>query len=159
MCNYWFNCRDNTSYKTKFIIMKDKVFPLTNLVLYAKGWYLKTDDIWDDLKKILALDDYTPFTNNDVYSIIVNRFSKFECRQSELPQVLFGIIPTECWKVGYDYTVDKPYDTKTAVIYYILSALRDLDKDKWIPKTPKYTKYPQNKNITINKVYNHFCKI
>ncbi len=145
--------------------MKDKVFPLTHLVLYAKGWYKKTDNIWEDLKKILELDDYSPFTDNDVYSIIVSRFSEFDCRQSELKEVLFNIHPNQTWKYGYWTKHNKfmkeniEYDMPTAVIYYILSSLRDLDRDKWIPKIPKYTKYPKGETITINKVYEHFCKI
>ena len=47
-------------------------FKLTNLVLYAKGWYLKTDDLWADLKNILELDNFTPFNNRDIYSIILS---------------------------------------------------------------------------------------
>ena len=31
----------------------EQKFKLTNVVLYAKGWYKKSDDIWEDLKKIL----------------------------------------------------------------------------------------------------------
>lgn len=145
--------------------MKSKVFKLTNVTLYAKGWYKQTDNIWDDLKKILELDDYTPFTKHDVFNIIVLRFEEVECRQSELSQVLIGIHHRECWKVGYytkgncDWLKDQnlpEYDMATAVIYYILSALRDFDKEQWIIKTPKYTKYQKPEHITIRKIYEMF---
>lgn len=36
----------------------DNKFKLANVVLYAKGWYLRTNDIWADLTKILELDGY-----------------------------------------------------------------------------------------------------
>ena len=148
---------------------KSKQFALSHLTLYAKGWYLRTDDIWEDLKKILELDDYSPFSKNDVYSIITSRFSEFEHRSSELRQVLFGIHPSECWKYGY-YTKDNEhwfhridvqlpmYDMQTAFIYYVLSNLRNLNKTKWNVKLPKYTKYPKSKDITLSKVYEIFVK-
>ena len=79
----------------------EQKFNLTNVVLYAKGWYKKSDDIWADLKKILELDDYSPFSKNDVYSIIAARFSEFDHRSSELFEVLKGIHPNSCWKYGY----------------------------------------------------------
>jgi hypothetical protein len=39
-------------------------FKLTHVVLYAKGWYNSSDDIYADLKEILKLDDYTPLSKN-----------------------------------------------------------------------------------------------
>ena len=54
----------------------EQKFKLANVVLYAKGWYKKSDDIWEDLKKILEFDNYTPFTKMDVYSIIVTAFQE-----------------------------------------------------------------------------------
>jgi hypothetical protein len=44
-------------------------FELTNVVLYAKGWYLKSDDIWEDLKNILKLDNYTVSNIMEFYLI------------------------------------------------------------------------------------------
>jgi hypothetical protein len=150
--------------------MKNK-FKLTNLVLYAKGWYLKTDNIWEDLKKILVLDDYSPFTNNDVYSIISSNFQ--ECnlyRWTELKEVLNGIHPNNCWKYGY-YTKENvfwsggktvaelpDYDMPTAFIYYVLSSLNYMDRNDWNVSLPKYLKYPKSKNITINMIYKQFVK-
>lgn len=77
-------------------------FKLSHLALYAKGWYNRSDNIWEDLKKILCLDGYTPFTNGDVYSIILGKVQ--ECpsyRWTELREVLIGIHPNNCWKFGY----------------------------------------------------------
>jgi len=49
----------------------DNKFKLTNVVLYAKGWYLRTNDIWADLTKILELDGYSPQNKWDIYNIIL----------------------------------------------------------------------------------------
>ena len=147
--------------------MKTKLFPLTNVVLYAKGWYKTTDNIWEDLKKILELDDYTPFSNNDVYSILISSFEKFDTQASNLREVLIGITPSECWKAGYyvkghnwikDEDTLPEYDMPTAVIYYILSSLRFLDNEQWIVRTPKYSKYPKNPEIATKKIIEQFNK-
>lgn len=148
----------------------ENIFKLSHLVLYAKGWYKKTDDIWADLLKILKLDDYTPFDKNDVYFIITNAFQNYKCRQTELREVLINITPNNSWKVGY-YTkgnaewlkdlekIDLPeYNMETAFIYYVLSTIRFIDNKDWIPVTPKCNKYPRAENITINSIYKHFVE-
>lgn len=147
--------------------MKTKVFPLSNVVLYAKGWYKTTDDVWEDLKKILILDGYSPYHNCDVYSILMSTFEKFDVRGSELREVLSGIHPDQCWKVGY-YTKDhtwvdgsnnaKEYDMPTAFIYYVLSTLRSIDKEQWKPITPKYSKHPKNPDIETKRIIEMFNK-
>ncbi len=144
-------------------------FKLTNLVLYAKGWYLKSDDIWQDLIKILELDNYTPFDKLDVYSIIISAVQESKLyRWTELKEVLNGIHPLNCWKYGYytnsncDWIKESKtfpeYDMPTAFIYYTLSNLRFIDNTQWNPQMPKYKKYPKSEKITINKLYNHFGK-
>lgn len=143
-------------------------FKLSHLTLYAKGWYQKSDDIWNDLKEILKLDDYTPFTNYDVYSIILNSFQNFNNhRSTELREVLNGIHPNNCWKYGYfvkdnhewsnDKIEDLPdYDMQTAFVYYVLSSLRFLESNLWEIKTPKYKLFPKNKDISAKKVIDQF---
>lgn len=149
---------------------KSKVFRLSHLVLYAKGWYKITDNVWDDLKEMLKLDDYTPFSKGDVYLIIANAFQEFDYRASELYQVMLAIHPSECWKYGYfvkensfwstDKTVAElpDYDMSTAFIHYVLSTLRFIENDKWKLVTPKYKKYPKNPEISLQKVIEHFTK-
>jgi len=147
--------------------MKTKVFPLTNLVLYAKGWYKITDNVWDDLLKILKLDDYVPNDKSDILSIVINAFEKFDIQSSNLREVLFGISPTECWKVGYYVKGHKwvkdadklpEYDLHTAIIYYVLSHLRFIDNEQWVVKTPKYSKYPKNPEIQTKRIIECFNK-
>lgn len=146
-----------------------KIFPLSHVVLYAKGWYKQTDNIWDDLLEILKLDDYTPFDRDDVYNIIVSRFSEFDSHESTLRNVLFAISENNCWKVGY-YTKGNAewcktpkeelpdYDMPTAFIYYVLSTFRFMPRDKWVVATPKYKKYPKNPLIPLKKVIDNFKK-
>ena len=148
--------------------MKTKVFPLSHLVLYAKNWYKRSDNIWNDLLEILKLDNYSPFTHSDVYVIILSRFNEFEHRGSTLPEVLRSIHPDSCWKVGY-YTNKADwvkghgefpaYDMPTAFIYHVLSTLAFIDNEQWKPVTPKYKMYPKNPNISTKSVIEMFSKL
>lgn len=142
-------------------------FELSNVVLYAKGWYFNTGDVWSDLKKILILDGYTPFTNNDVYSIILNKVQNCNIYGwTELREVMINILPENCWKYGYytkdhtwcvsEDTVNINYDMKTAFVYYVLSNLRFMDKNNWNQITPRIKEYPKGKNITLKKIKEHF---
>jgi len=143
-------------------------FDLSHVVLYAKGWYLNTGNVFEDLKKILEFDGYTPFSNMDVYSILLNSVQNSNIyRWTSLVETLNGIHPKNCWKYGY-YTkgnyfwakqsdAELPeYDMQTAFIYYTLSNLTHLENTNWNVKTPKLSKYPRGKNITIRKVYETF---
>jgi len=130
-------------------------FKLTNVVLYAKGWYLRTDDLFADLYKILELDDYTCYTNSDIYYIFLINVQECNHRWCELREVMIGIDPKNCWKVSYYY---EEYDMKTAFIFYVLSNLRYIDSNQWDVQTPKVTKYPRGENITIQKLVQQFVK-
>lgn len=150
--------------------MKQDKFKLTHTTLYAKGWYKKSDNVWDDLMEILKLDDYTPFSKGDVYNILLNNVQRYDSRWTDLREVMIGIHPNECWKYGYyvknnaNWSNGKSvnelpdYDMPTAFIKYVLSNLRDLDRNQWNPSVPKWTKYPKKSNLTISDVYNMFIK-
>ena len=145
----------------------EQKFKLTNLVLYSKGWY-KKEELWSDLKKILELDGYTPFSNFDVYSIILNNVQQCNLyRWTELKEVLNGINKNNCWKYGYyvnnsfiagNKSVDSlpDWNMETAFIYYVLSNLRDLDNKQWIVQCPKWTKFPKNPDITTKSMIEMF---
>lgn len=153
---------------TQSMSTKEK-FKLTNVVLYAKGWYKKTDDVWKDLQEILKLDDYVPFDKKDVFFIITRAVEEFNHPQwAKLSEVLSGIHPKNCWKVGYYINENKSwaghntksheYDMPTAFIYYVLSNLRCMDSQQWHVQMPKVNIYPKAENITINSLYEHFVK-
>lgn len=147
---------------------KQNIFRLSNVVLYAKGWYKKTDDVWEDLKQILVLDDYTPFTKGDIYSIILNAFENYNCRQSTLREVLQGITPRESWKVGYftkgnadwlskeEQETLPEYQMEEAFIRYVLSTLRFFSIEQYNNHTPLYSKYPKNERIETKKIIEMF---
>jgi hypothetical protein len=148
----------------------ERTFKLTNFVLYAKGWYHETDDIWTDLIKMLNLDGFSPFDKSDVYSILLSAVQDSQIyRWTELKEVMYGIHPNNCWKFGYYVKQNcrwsikseselPEYELPTAFVYYVLSNLRFISSEHWIPKMPKYTKYPRAKDITIRKIYDHFDK-
>lgn len=145
-------------------------FKLTNVVLYAKGWYKKTDDIWEDLRKILELDGYAPYDKMDIYNILLSATQNSDiCHWTELKKVLNAIHPQNCWKYGYFVKdnagwASKPaselpeYDMPTAFVYYVLSNLRFMERTNWESAMPKVTKYPKNPNIPIRTYYEFFCR-
>jgi hypothetical protein len=143
-----------------------KNFSLTNVVLYAKGWYTRTEDPIKDLIKILELDDYTPFSKEDVVRILMSEYEKsFDIK---LIDFINSIHKNNCWKVGFytnecewikDFKSLPHWDLYTAVLYKILSDLRFLDKSRWNPKFPKYSKEnPRPQDIKICTLYEHFAK-
>ena len=56
--------------------LKDK-FPLSHVVLYAKGWYGHTDYLYEDLKKMLHLDGYLSSCNYDIMNVVLIEFRKY----------------------------------------------------------------------------------
>lgn len=144
-------------------------FKLSHVVLYSKGWYCKTDDIWEDLKHILKLDGYTPFNKSDVFNIIVRQYQE-HLFNGRLTDFLIDISPNQIWKSNYftkNYSFAKSednlpeYDYMTAVMYKIMSDLRFLDKinEKCDIVCPKYSKeYPRPNNISLQKVIEMFNK-
>ena len=140
---------------------KVEKFELTHLVLYAKGWYYKTGDIWDDVKKIVELDGYSYFSKKDAYHLILTKFSKLDIVGSSLVEVVKNLGISDCWRHGY-YVKEQTwivnndnlpeYDMETSVLYYILSTLCVMDNDRWNPQKPNYDMYPKNDNIKLKNV-------
>jgi hypothetical protein len=144
--------------------METKIFKLGHVALYAKGWYKRSDDVWQDLLQILKLDNYTPFNKNDVLGIIVNRFCE-DC-DVRMSDMLNNICEDNCWKVGYftdkhtwckDYMNNPKYDMHTATIYYILSHLRCTESVKIKRVIPKYSKdFKRQSDISLKQVIDMF---
>ena len=144
--------------------MKKKQFSLGHVTLYAKGWYNSTNDIWHDLSQMLQLDDYTPYDNQDIWSVIVRRFNN-EC-DINIVDMLDSISPDNCWKIGYktnnqnwgeNYLNNPIYDLETASLYYIMSQLRFKASGEYKRVVPKYTKLnPRPKGICLKHVIDVF---
>lgn len=149
------------------MIEKSKVWTLSHTVLYAKGWYKKSEDVFEDLKKILDIDGYTPFTKGDVLNILLSKAERFDHQAFDLRAMVIGLHPKEIWKASY-YTEDNNwitngknlprYDYETAVVYYVLSTLRNLTTCQWNVVTPKYAKFPKNPEIPTKRVIEQFNK-
>lgn len=89
-----------------------------------------------------------------MYNILLKHYN--ESFTVDLNKFVSDIEINNCWKVNY---YPKNYNLYEAVIYKILSDIRMLDNTEWNVKTPKYTKELKRKNtITINQIYNQFCK-
>lgn len=127
--------------------MEREDYKLGHLALYAKGHYTmynsldgtsKNSSIWDDLRVILTLDDYSAefFSKKDIVTCILYHTDTIKTRAfKQTITFIEGISKEECWKYGY-YTTDHEwvkntpklnlgeYDMYEAVIHYILSNLR-----------------------------------
>ncbi len=145
------------------------LYKLSHVVLYAKDFYVKSEDVWKDLISILEIEGYTVCSKKDVYEIIINSIEKkeFDYRFNDLREVLRNITPEECWKFGY-YTKEhtwadidnKPdYDMQTAFIFYVLCNLRMLETKYWIVKLPNYTKHPKNQRVKDSDLENLRARI
>lgn len=133
--------------------MSNKKIPLSYTILYAKGWYEKSDNLIEDLKETLRLDDYTPFSKNDVLSILIRNYQEYS--KKELIDIISTIHPDNVWKVSYPG--DKEWDLYDAVVYYILSYFRFLNNNEWEIKTPNYRgKLKRNPDIEVKTIIKYF---
>lgn len=148
-------------------------FRLCHVVLYAKGWYHKTDDIFRDLRFALNLDGYSGdhFSNDDIVYMLLSECDQIKKTSFKTSEIYFKIRPRETYLYGYihnqspDYfkrpTEYKDYDFNLAIIYYILSKLRFLNKSEWVIDVgPIYGKglgKPYRiKKSEIEEIFGHF---
>lgn len=148
-------------------------FELSHVMLYAKGWYEHSDDIFKDLKQCLCLDDYSGdlMSNTDVMNLILNHCQKLNLPAFELSQFVYGIRPESTYRCAYYHNQSpdwctKPewrignYDMTTAVLYYCMSHIRFLESDNWIKAKPIYSNgLTKPKHITKKKINDHFKNI
>lgn len=134
--------------------MKKGKFTLQHVVLYAKGWYHHTDDIYRDLRFALTLDDYSGefFSDKDIIRKLL-----YECEnlsddnRFKLGQIYMEIQPDRTLMHGYlhdqipkyirndRFNYDEPYDFNKAILMYILSSLRFIKSgEQWDAIAPVY---------------------
>lgn len=149
-------------------------FLLTHFVLYAKGWYEQTDDIYADLKKILELDGFTPETKMNIFNIVVKHFENADLPPftKSLSSLITDIDKEECWKLGYWTKESKmffkgtkaqaevlpEYDSKTALLYYIRMHISLIREHFWNHTAPDYQRMKRPKNITLAMLKQAFPK-
>jgi hypothetical protein len=151
-------------------------FALSHTMLYAKGWYKTYDSksknktIWDDLRVIMSLDDYSGdiMSKTDITYVILHQCQKLDVRAfKDLAAFATGISKDMCWKHGYvttdhkwlikDGEVVPEYDYFEAIVHYCLSSLRYLDKATHgkLPM-PDYIKGLPRKNGLSNQTLKQF---
>ena len=143
----------------------NKKFSLSHVALYAKRWYKRTNNVWGELKYFLELDGHTPYTNDDIYRIILNRYNE-SIFNGDLYQFLSDTTPDNCWKIGYihkdsffnkenNYTNE--YDHRIAILFKIISDLMFAEGDKIEIKRPIYSETnPMPDDVTEEKVNRMF---
>lgn len=151
------------------------MFKLSHVVLYTKGLYHHTKDIWRDLRFALTLDGYSGefFKNKDIVRKLIQECSTLDSNYFTMDQIYVGIQKTETFKFGYihkdtphiylmymsQHDIDNlpQYDIDLAFLGYLLSGLRFLEKGTWKPTRPVYGKklgkpYTLS-NETINNMF------
>lgn len=146
-------------------------FGLLHITLYAKDWYAK-GDLWEDLKVMFTLDDYSGefMTKNDMINVILNHCQLLDVRAfRDLTQFASGIDKRNSYTNGYEYqgmpfqkegTTYPEWDYQEAIVRYCLSNLRFVGKDK-LPKMPfpDYVRgLKKRKDITVKVLKEHFGK-
>lgn len=121
-------------------------FPFNDVVLYAKGWYQRTDNIFEDIKKCIEEDN--------IYNIWPNMSSRDIC--SYMLRCLDKIYTylddndkrNGRWLCSHAAFLDKIEHNmrfrgntyEEAIVYTILSILGELSIDEIELKKPKYGK-------------------
>lgn len=149
----------------------EKKFKLLHTILYAKDWYKRSNNIWDDLKIILTLDGYNGelMTKTDIVSIILINCQLLDVKCfTDLLEFASGIDKNSAYKNGYEYqgmsfqkqgTSYPEYDMYEAIIYYCISNLRFIETDLYgkLPH-PDYVKGLKRRKGISNKILNEFFK-
>jgi len=150
-------------------------FNLKHVMLYAKHWYKRSDNIWDDLKKCLTADGFygEVMTKYDVAYLLLNAYDKLPFYGNErLVTFVEGIAKENCWKHGY-YTTDHKwvklkenevfpeYDYHESIVRYVLSFMVQIapDKEGITLCEPDFENVlPPNNHVTKEKVKEMFNK-
>jgi hypothetical protein len=115
-------------------------FLLKHTALYAKHWYFRSENIWEDLTKTLYADDYISECKDDTLRCLIRNYVKIIPEEKSKSDIIYslisGILPSDCWKCGY-YTKEHNwfknsnftniYDTREAVVRFILSEISLMD--------------------------------
>ena len=149
-------------------MVEDK-FTLLHTMLYAKDWYKRSDNIWEDLKVMLTLDGYSVdlMDKRDIVSVILNQCQSLKTKHfTDLLVFSGGVSKEEVFKTGYEYqgmpfqkegTIYPEYDFKEAIIWYCISNLRFIGKEKisQLPH-PDYVNGLKRRKGISNKTLNQF---
>lgn len=151
-------------------------FTLRHTVLYAKNWYKRSDDFWEDIKKCLTADGYCGefYTPAECAQLILRQIERlpYKSYRNSLASFVRDIQEHEVWKFGY-YTNNNchwiskeqmkglpQYDLNTAIVKVCLSHFVNLDNEEWAVTKPDFKKcLPKNPDVTMKMVNNQFKDI
>lgn len=141
-------------------MVKENVFQLGHVALYAKGWYKRFDlqgrgnhkTIFDDLRVCLSLDGYSGecFSKEDVALKLLSSLSSSfpDKRCTDLEYFASEVSINNAWKYGYYYKEciwinNQPnlqeYNYMLAITHYCLSNISMLSKDEFVRVKPIYS--------------------
>jgi hypothetical protein len=125
---------------------------LRHTILYAKGWYRVSFNVYDDLRATLKADGYSTefFSDDDIVRGLLNRFEEceFQSASSELSHFIMDVIG------------DTKAETHNNIINKILGKFRFIDSECWNKGAPDYNKVlplPESKTLkTIREMFEDF---
>ena len=121
-------------------------FRFNDIVLYAKGWYQRTDNIFEDIKKCIEEDNYynvwNKMSERDICSVML------KCLDNIYEYLDDNDKKNGRWLYKHSAFLDKiEHNMKfwgntyeEAIVYTILSILGELSVDEIELKKPKYGK-------------------
>lgn len=145
-------------------------FPFNDVVLYSKGWYIRTDNIFDDIKKCIEEDNiYNTWDNmspRDICSYMLRCLDKIYTYLDDNDK------RNGRWLYSHAAFLDKiehnmKFYNKTyeeAIVCTVLSILSELSVDEIELKKPKYGKGRRRmggmfQNYPISMTYTQMNKI
>lgn len=118
--------------------MKDNRFKLSQTVWYSKGWYKRSDDIFEDLKQTLNRDGYAPQGKKDILRIITARLEDFSIVDTNrtLRIEASDIINNIYSRQFVSNILEKSnYGWEEFLVEYLMSIMLNFSKDEWLSDT------------------------
>jgi hypothetical protein len=124
-----------------------KATKLSHTVLYAKGWYRVSENIYYDLKATLKADGYPTdlFSDQDILKIMLNHLEECGFESYSLSDFIINTKP------------QGEMTRQVMMLMYVLDKFRWIDNHFWEQATPDYNKVlPLPVNKTLERVQEFF---
>jgi hypothetical protein len=119
-----------------------KATKLSHTVLYAKGWYRVSEDIYYDLRATLKADGYSTvlFSDEDILRVMLNRMEECEFDSYSLSDFIVNTKP------------QGEFTREVMMLTYILDKFRWIGDYCWEKATPDYNEVlplPESKTLEV----------